>query len=231
MLIAGSRMLVTGGGRRLGRAIVDDLTARGAVVAFTFHTDLKLSDKRGIRADLSDPARAGTAVDEAAARLGGLDALIHAASGGFEPVDPTDVTPELFDRATSVTLRGGFFAMQAAQRAMGEPGGSIVAITDVAAFEQWPRFAPHCAAKAGLAQLVRTLALAWAPRVRVNAVAPGPVLLPDGASAEANDRYAAETALGRLGEPTDVTAAVAFLLENEFTTGSQLVVDGGHSLR
>jgi NAD(P)-dependent dehydrogenase (short-subunit alcohol dehydrogenase family) len=155
---------------------------------------------------------------------------VHAASGGFVPRDPMDVEPELFAEALGATLTGGFFCAQAARRAMGERG-VIVNITDIAALEAWPLFAPHAAAKAALAQLTRSLARAFAPGVRVCAVAPGPVLLPDDSGEEMRARHAERTALGRLGSPRDVVDAVAYLIEADFVTGAQLVVDGGHSAR
>src|SRR6185503_1725163 len=199
--IAGTRVLVTGGARRLGRAIALGLGERGAQVAFTYHRS-------------ADGAR---------------DVLVHAASGGFAPCDPMDVEPALFADALGATLTGGFFCAQAARAAMaGE--GVIVNITDVAALEAWPLFAPHAAAKAALAQLTRSLARAFAPGVRVCAVAPGPVLLPDDSDEAMEARHAARTTLGRLGSPADVVEAVAYLIEADYVTGEQLVVDGGHSL-
>ena len=108
--------------------------------------------------------------------------------------------------------------------------GVIVYITDVAALEAWPLFAPHGAAKAALAQLTRSLARAFAPGVRVCAVAPGPVLLPDGSDDAMQARHAGRTALGRLGSPADVVDAVAYLIQADYVTGEQLVVDGGHAL-
>ncbi len=241
MLIAGARVLVTGGARRLGRAIALGLGERGAQVAFTYHrsgadaettaAELAAAGAGGhaIAADLSDGDAARRAVEQAAAALGGLDVLVHAASGGFVPTDPMDVGPELFADAIGATLTGGFFCAQAGRAAMGDEG-VIVFITDVAVLEAWPLFAPHAAAKAALAQLTRSLARAFAPEVRVCAVAPGPVLLPDGSDAARRERQAARTALGRLGAPEDVVGAVAFLIGAGYVTGEQLVVDGGHAL-
>ena len=196
-------MLVTGGARRLGRAIALGLGERGAQVAFTYHrsSERRRDDGRGARRDRrrrsrrSRPIwptawRRGRRCEQAAAALGGLDVLVHAASGGFTPCDPMDVEPELFAAALGATLTGGFFCAQEARRAMGS-SGVIVNITDVAALEAWPLFAPHAAAKAALAQLTRSLARAFAPEVRVCAVAPGPVLLPDGSDAAMEERHAA----------------------------------------
>ena len=241
MHIAGARVLVTGGARRVGRALALGLAERGAQVAFTYHhsadgareTTAALAAAgaggHAIAADLADGHAAISAVEAAAAMLGGLDVLVHAASGGFVPADTLDVEPNLFAEAVGATLTGGFFCAQAARRAMGT-SGVIINITDVAVLEAWPRFAAHGAAKAGLAHLTRSLARAFAPDVRVCAVAPGPVLLPDGGSDALNEREAARTALGRLGSPDDVVGAVAYLIEADFVTGEQLVVDGGHAL-
>jgi pteridine reductase len=234
-------VLVTGGARRLGRAIALGLAERGAQVAFTYHHSAADAEStaaslaaagaggHAIAADLSDGNEARRAVQQAAAALGGLDVLVHAASGGFVPTDPMDVDPALFADAIGATLTGGFFCAQAARSAMGD-AGVIVNITDVAVLEAWPLFAPHAAAKAALAQLTRSLARGFAPEVRVCAVAPGPVLLPDGSDEARRERHAARTALGRLGSPEDVVGAVAFLIEADYVTGEQLVVDGGHAL-
>ncbi len=206
-------MLVTGGARRLGRAIALGLAERGAQVAFTYHrsaadaastaTALAAAGAAGhaVSADLSDGNDARRAVEDAAAALGGLDVLVHAASGGFVPTDPMDVDPALFADAIGATMTGGFFCAQAARRAMGD-AGVIVNITDVAVLEAWPLFAPHAAAKAALAQLTRSLARGFAPEVRVCAVAPGPVLLPDGSDEARRERQAARTALGGWDRPT-----------------------------
>jgi pteridine reductase len=239
--IAGARVLVTGGAARVGRAIALGLGERGAQVAFTYHrssegarstaAELATAGAGGhaIAADLADGHAARRAVEEAASALGGLDVLVHAASGGFVPCPAAEVEPELFADALGATLTGGFFCAQAAREAMGEQG-VIVNITDVAALEAWPLFAPHAAAKAGLAHLTRTLARAFAPAVRVCAVAPGPVLLPQAVDDDTRRREAERTALGRLGSPEDVVQAVAYLIEADFVTGEQLVVDGGHRL-
>jgi pteridine reductase len=239
--IAGARVLVTGGARRLGRAIAVGLGERGAQVAFTYNRSqadagstaaaLAAAGAGGhaVAVDLADPHAARRAVGEATSALGGLDVLVHAASGGFVPCDPADVEPALFAEALGATLTGGFFCAQAAHAAMGGRG-VIVNITDVAALEASRLFMPHATAKAALAQLTRSLARAYAPGVRVCAVAPGPVLLPDASSEATREREARRTALGRVGTPGDVVAAVAYLIEAEFVTGEQLVVDGGHTL-
>jgi len=242
MRLQGARAVVTGGAQRVGRAIALGLAARGCDIAVTYRTSAVPADEtvamahaRGVaahcfQADISDVERARSVVAQAAAALGGLDVFVHAVSGGFAGRAPEAVDETLFDEAVDSTLKGGFFCAQAAREAMGEGGGVIVFITDVAGIEPWPSFAPHGAAKAGLVYLTKALAKAWAPAVRVCGVAPGTVLMPDGSSPDAIRRSEQEAALGRLGTPDDVVGAVLFCLESDYVTGQQVIVDGGRLL-
>jgi pteridine reductase len=110
--------------------------------------------------------------------------------------------------------------------------GKIVFLSDVAAFEPWPNYLPHNVSKAGLVMVTQTLARVLAPEIAVNAVAPGPVLLPEDWDQDTRARFAQSTPLARLGHPDDVVAAVRFLLEGtDFVTGSTVVVDGGRLIR
>jgi NAD(P)-dependent dehydrogenase (short-subunit alcohol dehydrogenase family) len=239
--IEGARALVTGGAQRLGREIVLGLAGRGADVAFTYrsspdHADATVSDARAlgvkayaVRGDVSQAAGALRAVAEGAEALGGLDVFVHAVSGGFVPRRPEELDEALFDAAIDSTLKGGFFCAQGAYRAF-DGDGVVIFLTDVAGIEPWPSFAAHGAAKAGLIQLVKTLARAWAPGVRVCGIAPGTVLMPAGASPESIQRSADAAVLKRLGEPSDVVRTVEFLIESDYVTGSQIMVDGGRLL-
>jgi pteridine reductase len=110
-------------------------------------------------------------------------------------------------------------------------GGTIVNLADLAAFETWPAYVPHTVTKAGVVQMTRALARALAPGVRVNAVAPGVVLLPEGWAEADAERLRATTPLARNGSPEDVVRAVLYLLEADFVTGEVLVVDGGRHVR
>jgi pteridine reductase len=242
MTLAGRRALVTGGAVRLGRGIALGLADRGAQVAIGYHasregaaeTAAELA-RRGagghaFQADVGDVAAARRLVDEAAAALGGLDVLVHAASAAFVGRPALEVDETLWDAALDSTLKGGFFCAQSAARHMGEAGGTIIFITDVAGIEPWPSFAAHGAAKAGLIYLTKALARAWGPGIRVCGVAPGTVLLSEGASEATVGESAAQTALDRVGTPDDVVKAVAYLLDAQYVTGTQLVVDGGRLL-
>jgi pteridine reductase len=240
--LQGSRALVVGGARRLGRAIALGLAEHGADVAVTSRTagadaeetaDAIRALGRGSAAlscDVHSVEEIDTAVAAAAKALGGLDVLVYAAAGGFRASRPEDVDAALFDEAVGTILRGGFFAAQAAHAQMSERGGVIVFITDVAALQAWPSFAPHSIAKAGLVHLTGVLAKAWAPEVRVCGVAPGTVLPETDSDAGSLARAASAAALQRVGRPTDVADAVRYLVEAEFVTGIQLVVDGGRLL-
>jgi pteridine reductase len=211
------RALVTGGTGRVGSAIVERLRGAGWDAVATGRA----------QGDISRADTARALVDAAVAELGGLDLLVYAASDGFEPRALADLREEDWERAVGATAKGALFAAQAAAPHLRAARGVIVMIEDVAAYQPWPSFAPHCAAKAAQAMLTRVLARALAPDVRVCGVAPGPVAV-DPQQAE---RRAAETLLGRVGSPDDVANAVLFLTTADFVTGASLVVDGGRLLQ
>lgn len=207
------RALVTGGTGRVGSAVTARLERDGYAVLAAGSAD---ADLRG-----ADGAR--TIVARAVDEFGGLDLVVCAAGSGFVPRPFADVTEDDWDAAFDVTARGTFFVAQAAARALRESRGCLVIVEDVAAYQPWPSFAAHCAAKAAQAMLTRVLARALAPEVRVCGVAPGPVAV----DPEQVDRRAAETLLGRVGSPADVADAIVFLAGADFVTGASLVVDGG----
>jgi pteridine reductase len=226
MELDGARVLVCGGGRRLGRAIAEDLVAAGCRVAVSSRAAVDPIDAVALVADLADPVAARRVVEEAATALGGLDGVVYAAGGAFVPTDLADVTPELVEDALGSVVRGLIFVAQAAQAALAD-GGSIVVIGDVAGVRGWPSYLPHSAAKGAQRALVSGLARALAPRHRINIVHPGTVLPPDGLDPDALARVVTRIPLGRIGEPGDVAAAVRYLLTADYVTGSELVVDGG----
>ena len=210
------RALVTGGSGRVGAAIVDRLESLGYRVFAARRAD----------GDLASPAAASALAARAVDELGGLDLLVHAAGDGFVAKPVEDVSEADWDAAFGVTAKGTFFLTQAAAAELRRSRGTVVVVEDVAAYQAWPSFAAHCAAKAAQAMLTRVLARALAPDVRVCGVAPGPVAV----SPEQERRRAAETLLRRVGSPDDVADAVAFLAGASFVTGASLVVDGGRLL-
>jgi pteridine reductase len=137
------------------------------------------------------------------------------------------VTEADWDAALGATAKGSFFVTQAAAEHLRASRGVVVMIEDVAAYEPWPSFAAHSAAKAAQAMLTRVFARALAPEVRVCGVAPGPVAVDPGQQ----ERRGRETLLGRIGSPEDVADAVLYLAAASFVTGTSLVVDGGLSLQ
>ena len=240
--LQGRAALVTGGASRLGGAISLGLARAGADVAVNYHrseadaeavvAQAQALGRRAValRADVGQVEAAQGLVAAALAELGRLDILVHAASP-FEPVPFGQVSEAVWDRALDTTLKGGFFTVQAAAPALTAAGGAVVFVSDVAARRPFPSFIPHSAAKAGLEALTVALAQALAPRVRVNAVAPGVVLPPAHWDAARVERAAAKTLVGHVGTPDDVVQAVLFLLTNDFITGQVVAVDGGVRIR
>ncbi|MDQ3808669.1 MAG: SDR family oxidoreductase [Chloroflexota bacterium] len=243
MELAGRVALVTGAGRRLGRAIALDLGQRGMRVAVHYHASAEgaAATAREITADgaeasifaadLREGAAPGRLVQDVMAHFGALDVLINSAAVMVR-TPFGEVTPEMWDDMFALNLRAPFFCAQAAAGAMvGHGGGAIVNIADLAGLETWPGYIPHGITKAGVLQMTRALARTLAPTVRVNAVAPGSVLLPESWGEDVAERLARTTPLRRLGSPADVTQAVAYLLEADYVTGETVIVDGGRHIR
>lgn len=236
--------VVTGAGTRVGRAIAVGLGARGMRVAVHYHGSQAGADETArliraaggqaepVRADLADPAAPAALIGDVVARFGGLDVLVNSAAV-MERTPFGETTVEQWERIFALNLRAPFFLAQAAAphlaRAAG--GGAIVNIADLAAFETWPGYVPHGLSKHGVVRLTESLARVLAPAVRVNAVAPGTVLLPDDWSPADAERLRETTPLARHGSPDDVVQAVLYLLDAEFVTGETIVVDGGRRIR
>jgi NAD(P)-dependent dehydrogenase (short-subunit alcohol dehydrogenase family) len=243
MQLEGHTALVTGGARRVGRAIVLELARRGADLVVHHRDSAAAADEVAtrvrslgrratvVRADLTDVAALEAMVAEVEHLPGGVDLLVNSAAG-YERTPVGTIEAATFDALYELNLRAPLLLAQAlapGMRARG--GGRIVMITDVGGERPWPAFLPYGATKAGLIYLTRGLARALAPEILVNAVSPGTVLPPDDfddAQLEAERR---RTLVGRLGTPEEVARAVAFLLESDFTTGQVLAVDGGKSWR
>lgn len=236
------RCVVTGGTGRLGRAVVEALTERGARVAFTFHRDeagaRALAEATSSLAQRLDVTCGGaiepglrSLVDE----LGGLDAFVHAA-GLSSTVEPArydalaDVTDEGWDRLMAVNVKAAFFAARAL-RGRFDGGGNIVFVGSVGGVKSLPTPAPYAASKAALSGLARALAKELGPEnVRVNVVAPG--LLEAGSSDHVPDELRAEylkhAALRRIGTLAEAASVIAELaLRNTYVTGRTISVDGG----
>ena len=240
--LTGRVALVTGAGRRVGRAIALALGARGMHVVVHFNgsrtgadeTARLITDAGGKaiveQADLTQVEAANELVDRAIAWRGALSALVNSAAIMLRtPVGET--TAPDWDTMFALNVRAPYFLSQRAAPALAASQGAIVNIADLAAFESWPAYVPHGMTKAAVVQMTRAMARALAPGVRVNAVAPGVVLLPEGWSEEAAEHLRSTTPLRRLGSPEDVAQVVVFLLEAQYVTGEVIRVDGGRHIR
>ena len=211
------RALLTGGTGKLGAAVAERLRSDGWSVLAAGSRDGDLAR--------ADAARA--LVARAADELGGLDVVVNGASAGFVAKPFEELSEADVDAALGATVKGSLFVTQAAAPHLRASRGLVVMLEDVAAYQPWPSFAAHCAAKAAQAMLTRALARALAPEVRVCGVAPGPVAV----EPEQEERRAAETVLGRTGSPDDVAGAILYLAGARFVTGTTVVVDGGRLLQ
>ena len=234
--------LVTGAGHRVGRAIALGLAGRGYDIAVHYNaSDAPARETAAairqtgadvdlFRADLTVADVPPQLIADVDARMGRIDLLVNSAAVMMRtPLD--SVTVADWDAMFALNLRAPFFLSVAAAAAMGDRGGVIINIADLAAFETWPAYVPHGITKAGVVQMTRALARVLAPKVRVNAVAPGAVLLPDGWTDEDAASLANTTPLQRIGSPDDVVHAVLYLLDAEYVTGETIIVDGGRHVR
>jgi NAD(P)-dependent dehydrogenase (short-subunit alcohol dehydrogenase family) len=236
--LAGKIAVVTGGGSGLGRAIALGLGREGADVALSFHSSgtgaqevkdaLAAAGRRahlGL-ADASRPGDIGRFVNEAAAALGGIDVLVNNV-GVFRRIPLDEITDGALDEAFAVNVKAAVMATQAAAPHMRRRGGgSVVNIASLGGIRPWKSYLPYCATKAALIMATECLALALAPDIRVNAVAPG-VLDPPGATDAVRERIPQE----RFGSLEEAVESVLFLATGaRYTTGEVFRVDGGRAL-
>ncbi|MEO8576061.1 MAG: SDR family oxidoreductase [Gemmatimonadales bacterium] len=237
----GGVALVTGAGHRLGRAFAVALGARGMRVAVHYNSSsdgaketVRMIEAAGGRAqlfqaDLSDSDGPKKLIDSVKKEIGSLDVLVNSAAGMVR-TPFGDVTPEEWDSIFALNLRAPFFVVQNAARVM-EKGSVIVNIADLAAFETWPGYVPHAISKAGVVKMTESLAKVLAPNIRVNAIAPGAVLLPEDWDEAQSKRFTATTPLEAIGKPEDAVEAMLYLIDAEYVTGETIVVDGGRRIR
>ncbi len=238
--------LVTGAATGIGRAVALRFAAQGLAVAVNYsrseaeaHDALAEVQRLGgsgilCKANVADDGAVRAMVQRCRDELGGLDVLVNNA-GTTRFIDHADldaVTDEVWDDIIGVNLKGAFQACRAAWPLLRERGGAIVNVTSVAGIAGQGSSIPYAASKAALNCLTKSLARAFAPTVRVNAVAPGPVLtrwLAD--HADMVERSVRATPLGRAATPDDIADVVAFLaLGTTLMTGQVVVVDGGRTM-
>ena len=233
--------LVTGGAVRVGRALSLGLTEAGYDLVLTYHSSedaaRTLSEEvaalgrrcEAVQADLADPSAADAVVAAVRSAFGRLDLLVNSAAT-FDARPLLDVDAAAWDAVMAVNVRAPHLLVRAAAPLLTEARGNVVNIADLAAFQAWTEHPHHAVSKAALVHLTKVQAKALAPAVRVNAVAPGSVLRPEGWSEQRWLDVAQRAPLGRPGTPQDVVDAVLYLAGADFVTGQVLTVDGGRVL-
>lgn len=238
-------VLITGGAKRVGAAICRRLHAAGANLMLHYRASAgearllqaELNGARAnsvalIQADLLDVAKLPSLVDQTVMRFGRIDALVNNASSFFAtPVG--EIQPSHWEDLVGTNVRAPLFLSQAAAGPLRKSQGAIVNVTDIHAERPMRHYVVYSVAKAALTGLTRSLARELAPDVRVNAVAPGPVLWPEDGSFDelSRQRIISNTPLKREGSPEDIAGAVHFLLaEAPYVTGVTLDVDGGRGI-
>lgn len=244
--LAGQTALVTGGARRLGAELVRRLHAAGANVVVHCRRSREAADAlvaeldaaragsaRVVAADLLDPGECERVVAEARAAWDRLDLVVNNASS-FYPTPVGTIEAAAFDDLVGSNLRAPVFVSQAAAPALAATGGCIVNLADIHGLRPLEDHPVYCAAKAGLVMLTRALARELAPDVRVNAIAPGSILWPEGPAGDdpaVRQAVLEATPLARRGEPGDIAAALLYLVRDApFVTGQVLAVDGGRGI-
>ena len=240
--LAGHTALITGGARRLGAATAQALHAAGAHIAIHHHTSSRdaaalsaaLNASRAgsaitLQADLLDAARLPQLIAATVERFGRLDILVNNAST-FYPTPVGEITAAHFDDLIGTNLRAPLFLAQAAAEELRRRRGLILNMVDIHGMKPLKRYPVYSAAKAALIMLTRSLARELAPDVRVNGIAPGPVMVPADIDAALQAEIIDKTLLKRAGDPSDIAkAALYFATQAPYVTGQILAVDGGRS--
>jgi NAD(P)-dependent dehydrogenase (short-subunit alcohol dehydrogenase family) len=241
MELKGKIALVTGAAHRVGKAIALRLAREGCHIAIHYHAasrdaELTLAEIKKLsvqtqtyQADLRSVGEIQNLFKAVERDFNRVDILINSAAI-MHRIPFKDASLEDWNATIDLNLRAPFFCLQSAVKLMGPEGGTVINITDIAGIQPWKDFPVHSISKTGVDMLTKVAALAFAPKVRVNAVAPGPVLKPNHMKEQRWEQLGQALPLGAPGTPTDVAEAVVFLLRNDFITGETLVVDGGNQL-
>jgi NAD(P)-dependent dehydrogenase (short-subunit alcohol dehydrogenase family) len=232
--------LVTGGAVRIGRAIALRLATEGADVVVHYHSSelparelVREIEKLGrrsvaLRADLSNVAEIRALFLQVERQFGRLDILVNSAAN-FLSAHVSETNEELWDATLDTNLKAPFFCAQAAAPLLKQSKGVIINLADIGGILAWPNYVAYCVSKAGVIMLTRCLAKSLGPEIRVNAIAPGTITMPNDAS-EIEADYIKRAPLRRTGTPEDVAGAAAFLIQSDFVTGEVLILDGGRTL-
>lgn len=239
MKLKGKSVLVTGAGRRVGRSIALALAERGARLSIHYNrskkeaqTVVKEIEKRGgtahsVQGDLAKARDCERIIEETVKVLGRLDVLVNNAAVFFK-TPLFEVTEKEWNATLDSNLKGSFFCAQAAAKAMQKEGGKIINFADWSGFRPYVDYLPYCISKAGVIAMTKGLAKTLAPKIEVNAIAPGPILLPKDLDPVEKEEVSRNTPLKKVGSPQDIVNAILFLIEGtDFMTGATIVIDGG----
>jgi pteridine reductase len=241
MELKGKNALVTGAAHRVGKAIAVRLAMEGCNIALHYNAAKKeakqtLNELKGFpvnaksyQANLRESEEITSLFQSISRDFKRLDILINSAAV-MQRIPFHKVTLEDWEATIDLNLRATYFCTQSAIKLMGDEGGVVINISDIAGLQPWVDYPVHSISKIGVEMLTKVAALSYGPGVRVNAVAPGPVLKPDHMSETRWAQLGAELPIGQVGEPADVSEAIVFLVKNDFITGETLVVDGGNQL-
>ena len=243
MDLQGATVVVTGGAIRVGRHVAGRLAERGANIVVNYRTSAREAEAavaefqgRGVgslavQADVSTRAGVQAILDAAVDRFGSVEVLINNASI-YDPTPFAELDEADFDRNIAVNLKGPYLGCWLFGRHMQEQGrGKILNVADWAVERPYVNYAPYFVAKGGVVALTRVMAKELAPQVQVNAVAPGPILMPADFDEETIRAVEQATPLGRIGHPEDIAQTILYLVEGtDFVTGAVVPVDGGRTV-
>ena len=236
-------VLITGGARRLGRAMALAFAKTGWNVGFTYLTSREDADRLAeeisgaggrvlaVQCDVRDETNISAAVTSVVAKFGGIDILINNA-GKYETAQLDQISAAQWDDIFAVNVRGPFLFSQHATPHLRKAAGRIINMGSLGGEKAWPSHAHYCSSKAALHMLTRTMSRALAPEIAVNCIAPGMIEAGESDTSDAlSKKLAARTPMGKNGSPADVVEAVMYLATcSQFITGQILTVDGGLGL-
>jgi len=237
---SGKVALVTGAGKRLGRAVALRLAGEGADVAVHYRgsdaeatevvAEIEKLGRRAVamRAELTSVGEIRALVQRVAHEFGRIDVLVNSAAS-FLPSSVISTTEEIWDASLDTNVKGPFFLAQAAAPWLRRSNGVIVNFADTGGILGWPGYIAHSVSKAGMIMLTKTLAKALAPEARVNAIAPGTITMA-GDPPEWEQEFVKLAPLKKTGTPEDIAEAVSYLVGAKFLTGHVLVLDGGRTI-
>ena len=243
MDLQGATVVVTGGAIRVGRHVAGRLAERGANIVVNYRTSAREAEaavaefqERGVgslavQADVSTRAGVQAILDAAVERFGSVEVLLNNASI-YDPTPFAELDEADFDRNIAVNLKGPYLGCWLFGRHMQARGrGKIVNVADWAVERPYVNYAPYFVAKGGVVALTRVMAKELAPAVQVNAVAPGPILMPADFDEETIRAVERATPLGRIGHPEDIAQTIRYVVEGtDFVTGAVIPVDGGRTV-